>query len=249
VNPPEAPGRPGSSAPDILVCFAVGAEAAPFRRRQPPGSRILVTGMGAENARRGLHASVEAGRPAFVLTCGFAGGLAPDWPPGTVAFDLDPDPSPGPESGTGSSPSSEAGRRSGWERRLRAAGAVPGRFHCATRVAVTVDEKRRLRAETGADLVEMESGVIRACCRERGIPSATVRVISDAAGDDLPLDFNALMNAECRLDPLRMAGAILRSPGTVRGLLRLQSRCADAARRLAETLVRALSDEGLPAGS
>lgn len=247
MNAPEAPGRPGSSAPDVLVCFAVGAEAAPFRRRQPPGTRVLVTGMGAENARRGLRTSVEAGRPAFVLTCGFAGGLAPDWPPGTVAFDLDLD--PGPDPGTGSGPGPEAGWWSGWERRLRAAGAVPGRFHCASRVAVTVDEKQRLREATGADLVEMESGVIRAFCRERGIPSATVRVISDAAREDLPLDFNALMNAECRLDPLRMAGAILRSPGTIRGLLRLQSRCADAARRLADTLVRALSDVGPPAGS
>jgi adenosylhomocysteine nucleosidase len=118
------------------------------------------------------------------------------------------------------------------------AGACPVRFHCSTRVAITVEEKRALRQATGADAVEMESSIIRAICRAHGIPSATIRVISDAADEDLPLDFNALLTSEQELNYPKLVLTLLSSPSKIPALLRLQRQTQLAARRLAEVLVR-----------
>jgi adenosylhomocysteine nucleosidase len=101
-----------------------------------------------------------------------------------------------------------------------------------------------LWAETGADAVEMESGIIRAGCAARGIPSATLRVISDSAGDELPFDFGTMLTADDRLDFGKLLLRILGSPGKIPSLLRLQRNVALAGRRLAEVLVEAAAGEG-----
>jgi nucleoside phosphorylase len=176
---------------------------------------IVVTGMGAANARRETTKAL-ATRPALVLTCGFAGGLDPILASGDVLFSLDPG--------------------LDWAARLQTAGARAGSFHCAPRVAVTAAEKAALRTSTGADAVEMESQVVRELCRAEGIPSATIRVILDTAGEDLPLDFNALLNERQELAPAKLAAALLRSPWKVPALIRLRSQTNAAAARLAAVL-------------
>lgn len=204
----------------VLVCFAVKEEAAPFRRGLPANATILVTGMGAAAAERAVKARLAGGDWSAVLTCGFAGGLNPALAHGAVLLD--------------------AGEEFPLCPELLKAGAVPARFHCAERVAVTAYEKATLRERTGADAVEMESGVIRRLCQERGIPSATVRVISDIAQEDLPLDFNALVRADGKLSLGRLAGAVLRRPRKIPALMALGRRSKSAARRLAGVLRAAL---------
>lgn len=197
----------------ILVCFAVRQEAKFLPRARVP---VLITGIGRQNAARAVTGALDRLSPRLVLSCGFAGGLDPALPAGAVVFSVDADAGLAPE--------------------LLAAGARPARFHCAARVVTSAAEKQRLHAETGTDAVEMESGAISEVCRARGIPSVTVRAISDPADEDLPLDFNALMTAEHKVSYGRLCRALLRSPGSLPGLLRLQRQTETAARNLAKVL-------------
>ena len=212
------------SSTSVLVCFALKTEAAPLRRcvAARPEIRILLTGVGPSNAERSLRAALSGEKPAAVLTCGFAGGLDPALASGTVVFAAD--------------------EEAGFSEDLRALGARPARFHCAARIAVSAAEKKALRLSTGADAVEMESEVIRRMCREQHIPSATIRVISDIAGEDLPWDFNRSMTPDGGLNYGKLVQAVLRSPGRIAGLLRLRGQCRAAARNLARVLERLLSD-------
>jgi hypothetical protein len=124
--------------------------------------------------------------------------------------------------------------------KLVAAGAKPAKILCADQIATTVVEKKKLRDATGADVVEMESEAIHTVCREYGISCATVRVISDPANEDLPLDFNALAKPDMNLDYGKLAWAIARSPGKIGALRRLQQNCQSAANQLAAVLSKIL---------
>jgi nucleoside phosphorylase len=201
----------------VLFCFAVEQEA---KFASQPGMEILLTGIGRENAERTLHAALKRSPPQLVLSCGFAGGLNPFLTTGTVVFSSDED--------AGLTPA------------LLAAGACPIRFHCAQRVAVTVEEKRALWEATGADAVEMESQIIRAICRAHEIPSATIRVISDAANENLPLDFNVFMTADQKMNYGRLAVALFGSPAKIPSILRFQRQLQLAAKNLARVLARVI---------
>ena len=200
----------------ILVCFAVKEEAAPFLRALPSGVETLITGMGAAAAERAFTTKVAERPWRCVFTCGFAGGLNPALLPETVLCDTD-----------GSFSLRQA---------LLDAGAVPGSFCHHTRVLTTAVEKRQTREASRADAVEMESEVIRRLCHLRGIPSATVRVISDAADEEMPLDFNALMDADGKLNLGKLALAVLCRPQKIPALMALGKLSQSAAARLAAVL-------------
>jgi adenosylhomocysteine nucleosidase len=123
---------------------------------------------------------------------------------------------------------------------LARSGGISGCFYCAERVAVSVADKAGLRKSTGADAVEMESGIIRKVCRAAGIPSATVRVISDAANEDLPLDFNAVLTRDYRINYVRLGWTVATHPWKIPALLRFQKQTSGAAEKLARVLIGAL---------
>ena len=211
-----------SRQPAILVCFAVNEEANPFRKASLgcPSIRILITGIGRDNARRVMIEALNECTPEAVLTCGFAGGLNPALPRGTVLF-----------AGGNNFPHSEC---------LKKAGAKPGSFHCADRVLITKAEKESVREATGADAVEMESNTIWQVCEEASIPCATVRVISDAADETLPLNFNQLLSPDNTINHAALAKALINNPGRIPDLIRFQCKITECAKRLGTVLTHAL---------
>ena len=252
----------------LLICFALKEEAAPFQKiaagkvASAQAASILITGIGKKNTEKSVHEFLNSCRsrgnetqikniletpyvvsynPNLVLTCGFAGGLNPELKLGDVVFELTDrrgefhEPQTKSESGARSARPSES---LSLREKLLATGAKPAKFFCADRIATTVAEKRKLRDETGADAVEMESEAIHAVCRERGIPCVTVRVISDTAHEDLPLDFNALAKPDMSLDYGKLLWTVAKSPGKIGGLLRLKKCFRFAAERLAEVLAK-----------
>jgi hypothetical protein len=229
------------TTPEWILFFAVPEEVRfllkqlkhrgiPCIRKRPsnllPGEslwqagRVLfhVTGMGPYRANQiTLPPLSPAGISPQILTCGFAGALNPKMSHGQVLFDADSGFLPGLYS--------------------KPHNLYPGRFHQADRVAVTRQQKAELWASTEADAVEMESGILRQRCRDRGLRSATVRVISDVANEDLPMDFNAVMSTDGRMLWDRFALQLLASPRRVPALIRFQSRVQSAAEQLAEALL------------
>ena len=225
-----------------LICFALKEEAALFRKiaADKPDVAIIVTGVGRKNAEKSLREFLATHSPELVLTSGFAGGLNPDLKLGDVVFEVPSSSSRGDEAQTKTEKKLEPPHVGCYEQ-LIAAGAKPAKFFCADRIATTVAEKKQLRAETGADAVEMESEAIHAVCRERGIPCAAVRVISDTAGEDLPLDFNQLAKSDMNLHYGKLAKAILSSPGKIGALMKLQKKTRFAAEQLTEVLVKVIA--------
>lgn len=209
---------------DLLLCFAVKEEARFFPSLLHRHCQAWMTGMGRRNAVEGIRRAISLVQPKRVITSGFAGGLNPKFKFGTIVYEQDFD--------------------AGFDARLEELGAVRATFHCSRRVAITTAEKRELWKSTGADVVEMESSAIRNICREQRIPSATIRVISDDANQDLPLDFNALMTPEDRINHAKLFWAVVSRPARISKLIEFQQQTVEAARKLGAVLGDLLRPQG-----
>jgi adenosylhomocysteine nucleosidase len=202
----------------IAVCFALAEEAGPFKKLSEEQVPVFLTGIGRINAEKAIREYLKTHAPALLLTCGFAGGLDPELKVGDVVFE------------------SPANGSEAIKAKLIAAGAKETKIVCVDRIATKAKEKEQLRKETGADVAEMESGAVQAVCRERGIPCATVRVISDTAGEDLPLDFNQFLTPDKTLDMGKLMMAVAKAPWKMGAMMELQRNTKLAAQRLGEVL-------------
>ncbi len=220
-----------------LVTFAVPEESRPFLRawgdatasrptREGPACwrfgdlHVLVTGMGSRNAETSVQRFLVAHHPRWIVTAGFAGGLDPGFPRGTVGISSDP----------------------GFLDVAMSKGLMlrPMTFHESRRVVQTTEAKSELHRASACHAVDMESQTIRRAAMARGIPSATIRVVSDDASEDLPLDFGALMGPDDRIDWTRLALTLVGSPSLIPRLIRFQGRLRPCADSLARALVDVL---------
>jgi len=236
----------------ILVTFAVAAEFASWRRRHkflrlpafPAGldlarcpvfrSRIggvetlvALTGIGPVRARRAARYALQSA-PDVCISSGLAGALKETYSRGELlAAEL-----------VGETQGKHIFRADAalLERAL-AAGARPvARFLTNPTVVTSASAKRELGAR--GDAVEMESAGVLAAAAAADIPAIAVRVISDDAGQDLPLDFNRVLTSKGKVRPVRLLSSIAAEPGSLRGLLQLAGDSRRASTLLADFLDR-----------
>jgi adenosylhomocysteine nucleosidase len=210
-SPP--PARPRAAA----VVFAVNIEADAFARLATDtmeihaaglvlhegtvaGRRVAwcVGGIGSAAAARAARLLIAGHHPRLLVTAGFAGGLDPALPRGAVVRPTRAIAAANPAAGIP----------------LEAPPNTAAVTICtADRIIRTPAEKRELAARTAATLVDMESFAVATVAREAGLPCAGMRVVSDAADDELPPVVAGLARPQSTLRRLGAAlGAVGRRP-------------------------------------
>jgi len=114
---------------------------------------------------------------------------------------------------------------------------VRGEVHSVDRVVATAREKRLLRNRTGAIAVDMEAAAVEHKAAEWQVPFLCIRVVSDTAGENLPLDFNRYRSARGDFSRTRIAlAAVARPFTTLPQLMEFDRNCRRAADALGEFL-------------
>ncbi|MGH9742265.1 MAG: hypothetical protein ACRD51_07925, partial [Candidatus Acidiferrum sp.] len=196
----------------ILVTFAIKAEFSQWAARHPfvpyefenwerrrqfdllkanIGSdevTVLLTGIGAESAAKAML-SIPVELHEVCISTGLAGSLDPALTPGdaVVARNLE---SRDGNCRVASSP--------GLVDLAAACGAKPVQVSVTSeRIVATAEEKETLSGK--GSIVEMESAHILAIATQNLVPAVAVRVISDAADEDLPVDFARILDSHGNL--------------------------------------------------
>jgi adenosylhomocysteine nucleosidase len=110
-----------------------------------------------------------------------------------------------------------------------------GRVLTVPRLVADPAEKRSLHAETGADVVDMESTAVAEVCAARGIPFLAVRAVSDTADTALSPRLAELI-AGGSVSPWKAAWAVVRQPSLLGEFRRLARDTKLAAEKLASAL-------------
>jgi adenosylhomocysteine nucleosidase len=265
----DAPPFDDSSSSAVVLFAATRWELAAIRRAIPVERRIdidgvscftgrrdgrpywlVLTGIGPEAADVAASAVLPRHPAALAISTGFAGALMPGTAVGDVIV------ATSVVSGRFDGTWSQAGAPIVCEETVlhavRSAGAGIGvAMHGGPVVSLSnvlcrAVEKQRLSRLTGALALDMESAAIGNVAQSQGVPFAVVRTISDAAGEDLPVDFNAFLKP---WGWVRGIGAMLMTPSSLIGLNRLRRHSRLAAERLTAVCAAcAVHDFGLSPG-
>ncbi|MEQ8506049.1 MAG: hypothetical protein RIB80_12050 [Rhodospirillales bacterium] len=118
----------------------------------------------------------------------------------------------------------------------------------STAIVAGPRRKSVLRANTGADAVDMESYAVGQAARKAGRPFAVIRAVSDTAGTQLPEWTDEIVSATGGTDGVRLLKNLARHPGDIGKLLSLgrgSTRALKVLRRVAGRLGASFAfDEG-----
>ena len=186
----------------IAIAFALEFECACFRARHDPRLRVGVWLLGAmgDAAGTSLKRKLNDSVPALLVSAGFAGGLQPGLKAGDLVL--------------GENHS---------DQKIVANLSLDDRWHIggvstAPAILERAEDKRRLGLETGCLAGDLETARLAEICTEHRLPMLSVRCISDAVEDDLPVPADVLINPQTgRPDPLVLFRYLISHPSCVPG--------------------------------
>ncbi len=196
------------------------------------GSRpviVQIAGPGPGRAARAAQQVLHSVQPAAVLCAGLAGALGPSLRRGDIVL------------------ATRVVERDGGD----GFDADPGLLEAASKIAVssrvlrdvvvtsarvvgTAAEKASLASQGGA--VDMESVAVARVAAHMKVPFLAVRIISDAADEDFPIDLNQYIDEKGNVKRLQLALAALGRPTNLSFLLRLRRAAKEASGMLASYL-------------
>jgi nucleoside phosphorylase len=204
----------------IAITFALRAEsaqlAAQLREKKINDRRIVIwhTGVGQKHCLLRMNQLLEAKRPDFLISSGFAGSVREDLIVGDLIL---------AENFSDRQLLAKA-------EQILAGGKVRAVkiFTSATIVDSIADRNEIARANSAA-AVDMETAVIADVCAKHGVRMLSFRVITDSVQDPLPVPPPVLFNIERQqTDFATLLRYLLRHPGATRRLLTFSGQIARA---------------------
>lgn len=186
---------------------------------------IVEAGTGSVRARRATQALLDAHKPRWIISTGFAGALGTDLKVGNivVANEL---------VGLHSEPLKiDLGMASDPARGLHV-----GRTLTVDRMVRTIADKQALAAESGAIAVDMETLAVATVCRETKTRFMAVRAISDDMSADLPPEVLSLIGETGAVRLGAVIGSLWKRPSSYKDMCRMREHAMEAADRLADFL-------------
>lgn len=246
----------------LFIAAAVAQELAGLRRAFPfvataPGRweatvdgapvRLSLTGVGFPQAHRAARELADLARPGdFVLSTGYCGALAPGPARGSIAVSASV-----VTCGTDRPPVVVTVDAPAFLLPAANPGVIRVRSLTAPRIVNEPTEREHSRCEHGADVVDMESGILVEACRERGVSCGISRVVLDTPAAPLRVDYNSIPAPQGHLRPWDVVRWLLRRPWKLFALLADRRAAGDAALVLGEYLesvARAFSAEARKIG-
>jgi adenosylhomocysteine nucleosidase len=235
----------------ILVTFAIKAEFSPWssrhpfvpyefenweRRREfdlfkanigPDEVTVLLSGMGGENATRAIS-SLPRDVYDVCISSGLAGSLDAALEPGEVAVARAAETLGGECQAV-----SDAGLV---DLAVRLGAKAVNVSLTSERIVASAEEKEALGQK--GSIVEMESAHILRAAARANLPCVEVRAISDAADEDLPVDFARILDSHGHLKIVGLLKEVGLSPYRIPLLLQFGRQSRAAGKSLADFLDR-----------
>ncbi|MDO7843048.1 phosphorylase family protein [Sphingomonas immobilis] len=205
----------------ILVACGLKREAKIIERED---FLVIPGGGDAAGLEAKLEAAIAGETVEVLLSVGIAGALDPSLKPGDIVIGTTPAPFP------------RESERTVEKLRHLLPWAVVGTIVGSDTIAATIEQKRHLRATTGAIAVDMESHIAARIAERHALPFAIIRTISDAADHVLPPAALVGMNSDGSMALGAVLKSLARDPAQLPALIRTGRDAARAFQALQDTI-------------